>query len=386
MLKKFVFYSLILFSLETAAQIDSINQTNCSYQISLLTCSPGEELYTTFGHSAIRILNSQTGSDLVFNYGTFDFEDPDFYQKFIEGKLLYFVSVDSMRNFLWEYQYYQRGITEQILNLTCEEKEKIVRALFENAKNENKFYRYNFTFDNCTTRIRDLLEKNSTTPIQTKNILPTSTTTFRNLLHESLNNGNRDWSKLGIDILLGSSVDTKISNREAMFLPNYLLNAVDSSKLKNEPLVKEKSSLLPSTYLTKDSVSPLLVFSALLIIIVALSFFKSFRVFFIFFDCLLFFTCGTLGVLLLFLWVQNEQAMFQNNFNLLWALPTHLIAPVLLFTKNQWLKNYFKFSFFFTLTVLLVWAFLPQQMNPALLPLVGIILVRSYQLLKPRIG
>ena len=168
MLKKFVFYSLILFSLETAAQIDSINQTNCSYQISLLTCSPGEELYTTFGHSAIRILNSQTGSDLVFNYGTFDFEDPDFYQKFIEGKLLYFVSVDSMRNFLWEYQYYQRGITEQILNLTCEEKEKIVRALFENAKNENKFYRYNFTFDNCTTRIRDLLEKNSTTPIQTK--------------------------------------------------------------------------------------------------------------------------------------------------------------------------------------------------------------------------
>src|ERR1043166_9939566 len=107
------------------AQQDS----SCKIQISLLTCSPGEDLYLTWGHSALRVLDHSTNTDLIYNYGTFDFDDPSFYVKFTRGKLLYFVSVEKFENFLQEYQYYQRGIIEQVLNLSCPEKQKLVSAL-----------------------------------------------------------------------------------------------------------------------------------------------------------------------------------------------------------------------------------------------------------------
>src|SRR4051794_26759093 len=105
------------------AQSDS--GSHCNRRISLLTCTPGSELYSTFGHSAFRIVDSLAGTDIIYNYGTFDFDDPHFYSKFVRGKLLYFVSVDEFQNFLAEYQYEKRGITEQSLNLSCEEKQKL---------------------------------------------------------------------------------------------------------------------------------------------------------------------------------------------------------------------------------------------------------------------
>ncbi len=149
-MKRLLFAFLFFTFYISPAQTDS-----CGIRISLLTCTPGDELYSTFGHSAIRVVDSSANTDLVFNYGTFDFYDPDFYEKFIKGKLLYFVSVDSLPAFLWEYQYYKRGVTEQVINLGCDEKTKFVSALFENSKEENKYYRYDFNYDNCTTRLRD---------------------------------------------------------------------------------------------------------------------------------------------------------------------------------------------------------------------------------------
>ena len=259
-MKQLLFTFLLFTFYFSPAQSDS-----CNIRISLLTCTPGPELYSTFGHSALRVVDSNNNTDLVFNYGTFDYFDPNFYTKFVKGKLLYFVSIDTLTSFLYEYEYYKRGITEQLINISCEEKQKMVAALFENAKEENKYYRYDFNYDNCTTRLRDMLEKAAGKQIESKNILPKPGTTFRNLIHVYLDRGGQQWSKLGIDMLLGNPMDKKVTNREAMFLPDYLLMAFDSSKLNGQPVVSEKKILLNyfDAYKTKTGITPFIVFGIL---------------------------------------------------------------------------------------------------------------------------
>jgi hypothetical protein len=227
--KKLLFY----FSLFTF-HFSSFAQDSCGIRISLLTCTPGTELYSTFGHSALRIVDSNNNTDLVFNYGTFNYDDPDFYTKFIKGKLPYYVDTSSMEVFMYEYEFFKRGVTEQVINISCDEKQKLLSALYENIKIENREYRYDFNYDNCTTRLRDILEKAAGKQLESKNILPKPGTTFRNLIHVYLDRGGQQWSKLGIDMLLGNPMDKKVTNREAMFLPDYLLMAFDSSKLQNK--------------------------------------------------------------------------------------------------------------------------------------------------------
>ncbi|HEU5165724.1 MAG TPA: DUF4105 domain-containing protein [Chitinophagaceae bacterium] len=380
-MKRLLFaFSLFTFHFSTLAQ------DSCGLRISLLTCTPGTELYSTFGHSALRVIDSNNNTDLVFNYGTFDFYDPKFYNKFVKGKLLYFVSIDSLPSFIYEYEYYKRGITEQVINLSCEEKQRMVAALFENAKEENKYYRYDFNYDNCTTRLRDMLEKAVGKQLESKNILPAPTTTFRNLIHSYLDKGGQQWSKLGIDMLLGNPMDKKVTNREAMFLPDYLLMAFDSSKLNGQPVAQEKKILLNyfDAYKTKTGITPFIVFGILFLLIAALSIlvFKRWNLFLKIFDFFFFVIVGLIGVLILFMWFGTEHAMCKNNFNLLWALPTHLPLAFMLFSKKQWINNYFRFVFFYTIALLLAWFFLPQQFNTSLLPVLGIILVRSFYLSK----
>ena len=371
------FFFLFTIYISSTAQNDS-----CHLRISLLTCTPGEELYSTFGHSALRVVDSSSNTDLVFNYGTFDFDDPEFYNKFVKGKLLYFVSIDSLPSFMYEYEYYKRGVTEQVINISCNEKQKLAAALFENAKEENKYYRYDFNYDNCTTRLRDMLEKSGGDTLESKNILPKPNTTFRNLIHVYLDRGGQQWSKLGIDILLGSPLDKKVTNREAMFLPDYLLMAFDSSKLNGQPVVSEKKILLNyfDAYKTKTGITPFIVFGVLFILIASLSIFvfKTWNLFFKVFDLFFFFTIGLIGILILFMWFGTEHAMCKNNFNLLWALPTHVPVAFMLFSNKNWVNSYFRYIFFYTIALLLAWFFLPQQFNTALLPVLGIILVRSF--------
>ncbi len=378
--KKWLFLLLALLPFFSNAQDDS-----CVVRISLLTCTPGEELYSTFGHSAIRVADARNNTDIIFNYGTFDFNDPNFYEKFVQGKLLYFVSIDSLHNFLWEYEYFKRGVTEQVLNLSCPEKQKMINALYENAREENKYYRYDFNYDNCTTRLRDILEKATGKPLQTKNILPAAHTTFRDLIHVYLNNGHQYWSKLGIDILLGSPLDKEVTNREAMFLPDYLMMAFDSAKINNKPLVMEKGLLLPPAVVngSKPFFTPLLASLLLFVLILTLSILRPNGVLLRTFDVFFFLLLGLLGILLLFMWFGTNHAMCRNNFNLLWALPTHAVVAVMLFTKKQWVKLYFRFIFFYSIALLACWFLLPQEMNIALLPLLGVILVRSYYISKP---
>lgn len=383
-MKKLLFIFLLFTSFLLSGQVNPDNYPDCSIRISLLTCTPGTELYSTFGHSALRVVDLNNNTDLVFNYGTFDFYDPAFLTKFVKGKLLYFVSVDSLPSFMAEYDYYKRGITEQAINISCEEKQKLTAALFENAKEENKYYRYDFNYDNCTTRLRDILEKAVGKQLETKNILPKPGTTFRHLIHVYLDRGGQQWSKLGIDMLLGNPMDKKVTNREAMFLPDYLLMAFDSSKLNGHQVVKEKKILLNyfESYKTKSGITPFIVFGILFLVIIVLSFIKnrSWKTLLLIFDFFFFIALGLLGILILFMWFGTDHAMCKNNFNLLWALPTHLPVAFMLFSKKDWVSSYFRFIFFYTIALLLAWFFLPQQFNTATLPIVGIILIRSFYL------
>ncbi len=387
-MKYLLFSAFFFLSFTSSAQIQigPDSDQGCGIRISLLTCTPGTEIYSTFGHSALRVVDSNTNRDIVFNYGTFDFYDPGFTAKFVKGKLLYFVDTSSLPSFMVEYEEYKRGVTEQVINLSCEEKQRMVAALFENIKEENKFYRYDFNYDNCTTRLRDILEKAAGKQLETKNILPKPGTTFRNLIHVYLNRGGQQWSKLGIDMLLGNPMDKKVTNREAMFLPDYLLMAFDSSKLDGQPVVNEKKILLNyfESYKTKSGITPLIVFGILFLVIAVLSFFtrNTWSLFFKIFDFLFFTFLGLIGFLILFMWFGTDHAMCRNNFNLLWALPTHLPVAFILFSKKQWVNSYFRFIFFYTIALLLAWFFLPQQFNPALLAITGIILIRSFFLSK----
>jgi len=379
--KKLLFYFLVF-----TFHFSSFAQDSCGIRISLLTCTPGTELYSTFGHSALRVVDSSNNNDRVFNYGTFDYFDPNFYTNFIKGKLLYYVDTSSIEVFMYEYEFFKRGVTEQVINISCDEKQKLVAALYENIKEENREYRYDFNYDNCTSRLRDMLEKAAGKQLDSKNILPAPNTTFRNLIHSYLDKGGQQWSKLGIDMLLGKPMDKKVTNREAMFLPDYLLMAFDSSKLNGQPVVSEKKILLNyfDAYKTKTGITPFIIFGVLFLLIAILTFFvfKRRNLFLKIFDFFFFVIVGLIGVLILFMWFGTEHAMCKNNFNLLWALPTHLPIAFMLFSRKQWVNNYFRFIFFYTIALLLAWFFLPQQLNTALLPVVGIILIRSFYLSK----
>ena len=354
-------------------------QDSCHYRISLLTCTPGRELYSTFGHSALRVTDSESNIDIIFNYGTFDFDDPNFYSKFTRGKLLYFVSVDRFDSFVQEYTYEQRGIMEQVIHLSCQDKEKLFDALRENAKEENKFYKYDFIHDNCTTRLRDIVFKNTTGTLQTKNIRPGQGVTFRNLIHEYLNKSYQYWSKLGIDILLGSPVDKKITNSEAMFLPDYLFKGFDSTSVDGEPLVSEKKEILKSTLPPDKSplLSPFAILAILFLMIALLSFVKNTNKFFAVFDFILFFFSGALGILILFMWLGTDHPECRNNFNLAWAFPFHIVSVFLIYRKRDWLRYYFFANAFLLFLLLIFWVWLPQEMNNAQVPIICILFLRS---------
>jgi hypothetical protein len=352
--------------------------------ISLLTCTPGRELYSTFGHSALRVTDSVAKTSIIYNYGTFDFNDPDFYKKFIRGKLLYFVSVEEFSNFVYGYNEEKRGITEQVLDLSCKEKKKLVEALQENAKEENRYYKYDFVYDNCTTRLRDIVFKMINRSVTAKNILPQKGITFRNLIHGYLDKSYQYWSKLGIDILLGKPLDKKISNNEAMFLPDYLMKAFDSTIIDGKPFVLGKKVILNPAieFKNKSWLSPFAVFGILFLVVAALTFSSKAEKILIIFDRILFFLCGALGFLILFMWFGTDHQTCRNNFNLVWAFPIHLIVSFFITKKWKWLKFYFLGNIIVLILMLIFWKWLPQEMNNALLPILSLLLLRSIIRLK----
>jgi hypothetical protein len=367
---------LLLFIITFSNHQIAISQDTPHLRISLLTCTPGDELYSTFGHSALRVFDSSTQKDIVFNYGTFDFEDPDFYLKFVRGKLLYFVSTEYFTDFKQEYQLSQRGITEQVLNISQTEQKEVKNFLINNLKEKNRFYKYDFFFDNCTTRLRDIIVNNKNNKPVFKSVMPQGTR-FRQAIHQYLDKNNKEWDKLGIDILLGAPTDAVMTTEQQQFLPDNLMNTFDSS----DNLVISSANLYPyqSKAATTSWLNPMIIFSLLLFFIILLDFSKNkiAAVFLKAFDYLLFFTTGLLGIVLLFMWFGTDHAMCKNNYNLLWALPTHFIAAFFIGSNKKIMKKYFLLTAVAMLLLLLSWYFLPQQLNISLLAIVLLLLYRS---------
>ncbi|HET7115118.1 MAG TPA: DUF4105 domain-containing protein [Hanamia sp.] len=373
-----VVFIILIFSLpvKLLAQNDS-----CHLRISLLTATPGELLYTTFGHSALRITDSVNNTDIVYNYGTFDFETHDFYLKFIRGKLPFYLSTENFDDFISEYQQDNRGVTEQVLNLTCAEKQNILMLLEVNMMGNNRGYKYDFTFDNCTTRLRDLIEKATDSTVHFGQVLHTKVT-FRNLIHEYLNYNDKQWSKLGIDILLGSKLDATITPYQVMFLPDYLMRTLDSTTLGGRPIVSDKHTLfkIDHSKIEKNNLThPFFLFICLFVIIAFLSFSKNTFIQKTLgsFDGFLFFITGLLGILLLFMWFGTDHIMCRNNYNLLWAWPTNVVTAFYIHSKKRWPKVYFTIYSIFNIILIALWAWVPQHLNAALIPVIAILIFRS---------
>ena len=366
---------IFLFSVKGFSQPDS-----CNLRISLLTCTPGDELYSTFGHSAIRVTDLVSHSDIVYNYGTFNFDEPGFYTKFIRGKLTFYISTENFDSFLYSYQYENRGITEQVLNITCAEKYNMLLLLQTNLLPQNRYYKYDFTFDNCTTRLRDLTEKGTAGQVQFPQVLHESLT-FRDLIYKYLDYNDKQWSKLGIDILLGSRLDVKMKPREVMFLPDYLMLAFDSATVGQRQLVREKHKLidLDTDAKKRDFLTdPITIFTAIFLIVIFLSFSKKaiIKRILIALDGFLLFMTGLLGILIIFMWIGTDHLMTKDNYNLLWAWPTNVIAAFYIHSKKSSATKYLFLYALFSLLLLVCWFFIPQHLNPALMPVIGILIFR----------
>ena len=376
---KNIFLRFLFISITTIFQISSAAaQDSSRIKISLLTCTPGEELYSTFGHSALRVIDSNSVTDHVYNFGTFNFDDAGFYLKFVRGHLRYYVNVEEFQDFKFGYIAENRGITEQDLNFTAAEKIIIHRALIENKKEENKFYMYDFFFDNCTTRLRDILVKYH----QPKPLLPAvmpTTYTFRNAIHQYLDGNNMLWSKFGIDILLGAPTDAVMTISQQQFLPENLMKAVDSTK--NTELVSSSKNLyvLSESNIKKSFFTPFVLFASVLLVFVLLSLFKNTITQNILklLDSFLFFSVGLLGLLLVFMWVGTAHIMTKNNYNLLWAWPMHIVYAFFVHKSSRGVKTYSMLLCIFLVLLLCSWFFLAQKMNNALLPVIVLMIWRA---------
>jgi hypothetical protein len=234
------------------------SQDSCGLRISLLTCSPGAELYSVFGHNALRVVDSAAGTDIVYNYGTFDFDDPNFYTKFVRGKLMYFLSQQSFQNFKYEYEYFKRGIIEQVLSFDCTEKKAIQARLFDNMQENNRYYKYDFLKDNCTTRLRDIIFNSASLKKDSLRLSYSISSSYRNYLHAYLDRAKMPWTTLGIDLLLGFGADMKMSLYESMFLPDYLQKEVGQTNIGNKKLVSLENVLVEDLQPSSKS-SPLLI-------------------------------------------------------------------------------------------------------------------------------
>ncbi len=346
-------------------------------RISLLTATPGDELYSVFGHSALRVTDPETGLDEVYNYGTFDFDTPNFYLKFVRGQLLYKLSVVPHEYFLLEYRYEGRGISEQVLNLSQEEKQRIYDFLQVNRQPGNEYYLYDFFYDNCATRIRDIVEV-QLGPDWGEDPVPEFSRSFRDMLKPYLE--SKPWVRFGIDLVLGLPADRKATPWHYMFLPDEMFLAFAQARHSNgRPLVGRYSILLEQTFEpSKPGFFGPVATGWLFFLLGMLSLLKIriARVFDKFFFSLL----GAIGLVILLLWFFSDHEATNANLNLLWALPTHLYF---IFKGNMIYpigipRHYFKVVFLLNLMLLLFWPIWPQAFHPAFVPIILLSAVKSF--------
>ena len=315
------------------AQQDSLRMD--SVEISLLTCQPHDEIYSLYGHTAIRYHDLRKGGlDIAFNYGVFDYRKPLFALRFVFGLTDYELGAYPFRLFLEEYRRFGSMVTEQVLNLTAEEKMTLQQALAVNMQNENRIYRYNYFYSNCTTKARDIIEQSIQGKVSYEKREGYSPS-HREMIHEMTQ--NNPWSAFGNDLLLGILADQPTDQRQQEFLPYHLMYDFDHASIyqdgKFRPLVKERRQPLPAgVQLVKSGfpLSPL----ACGIILAALAlglFFLQVRnkCIYRWWDALLMVTVGTFGIILfLMLFSQHPTVSLNLQILLLNPLPWFFLWKV----------------------------------------------------------
>jgi hypothetical protein len=374
-------YTVIVATLILLSSLSAQVQLSDSASISLLTASPWNgALYALFGHTAIHVQDDSTGVDLVYNYGFFDSSQPHFYYNFVRGKTDYILGVTTFADFLFEYDHKGQQVIEQEIAFSSVEKQQLYEALFVNALPENRSYRYNYFYDNCSTRPRDMIEKSIKGTIHYP---PTpQEQSYRDLLHECLD--AYPWISFGIDLVIGTGADKTIGLREKMFLPSYLMDAFEGAVIiendtvsynlvKNSAVIlthqNERNSISEQGPLTPIVVAfVLLAFSILvtLLQIVKLNVSKLPKRF----DTLLFASAGIAGFIVFFLMYFSEHPATSPNWNFVWLNLFALIAALLFWVKSANRVVYFyHFINFALLTVfLLLWWLIPQQLPAATIP------------------
>lgn len=294
-------------------------------EISILTCSPGQELYSLFGHTAIRVFDPTNRYDEVFNYGTFDFSTPYFYLKYARGLLPYQLTHTHFNNFMYSYQLEERSVYSQRLLLDSIQKQTLFNLLLENYRPENRSYLYNFLYDNCTTRSRDILLKSL--PEKVTWNLPDQNKNFWNLLDEYLKAS--PWVQWGIHSILGQGGNQTANTFQYMFLPDYLMFGLDLATIDSKRLAENRVTLYQAPEHSNYSpwyTSPLSVFAFASLAIMLLIYKAKNRILLNSFTVIMFLFTGLLGCLIVFLGAFTAHPITAPNWNILWANPLNIVA------------------------------------------------------------
>lgn len=377
-----------------AAQADTLETD--SVVVSLLTCSPGTEVYQLYGHTALRVTDSRRHLDLVFNYGVFDFRTPHFTWRFILGQCDYQVAAYPYELFLEEYRERGSSVTEQVLNLTPTETLRLCQALALNALPENRTYRYDFLRNNCTTRARDMVEQALDGHVAYEE--SPEPRTYRQLLHRCTQ--DYPWSALGNDMLLGADCDTLLSDRAAQFLPAQLMSYMEGAQVfdsleNRRPLVRETRLLLAEDarrMAARKAVLPLggrltprvvgwgLVALGL---VVALVEYRTRRMWWMV-DALLMSLQGVAGLLLCFMFLFSEHPTVDSNWQVLLFHPLALLLMpwVVRSARHRKVCLYHYANMLCLVLFLGFMPWIPQDFSTLTLPLALVLLIRpmSYYL------
>ncbi|MBQ0016450.1 MAG: DUF4105 domain-containing protein, partial [Bacteroidales bacterium] len=343
----------------------------------VITCGAGDDFYTTFGHSAIRICDSVLGLDLVYNYGTFDFDQPHFYWTFVCGNLDYCLSRTSYSNFLSEYVFEGREVVQQRLRLSNQELNNLFVLLETNYLPMYRYYRYDFFSDNCATRVRDIVSSSLSHRTLFVESDVENGMSYRQLL-TAATGAPLAWWQFGIDLLLGVRCDHRCSNMEYMFSPVELMTQLDTTCMQEAGIpLADAPELLLSNQRTPQGrcMSPTLCFWLLFGVVFLLTIMeraKQWRMRWL--DITLFVIVSLLSVALLFMWLGTSHYCTKWNLNILWASPLFIYFAIRLQKSKGWVV-FCQLALLLVSVVMAIVGF-PQQLNMSVIPISLMLAVR----------
>ncbi|MDY7394187.1 DUF4105 domain-containing protein [Aureibaculum sp. 2210JD6-5] len=383
MLKKIIFYFLIVASVSSFSQQISLSD---QAEISVITVDPGHNLNDAFGHSAFRIRDNILGIDQAYNYGMYNFNTPNFYTKFAQGKLLYDLAAYPFSYFYKSYKEENRGIREQILNLSLAEKQAFFNFLQNNAKPENKSYLYDFFYDNCATKLKDVAQNVLEEKVEFNySFTDGKTETFRDLIHQY--SEKHPWGTFGIDLALGSVIDKKANPKDYLFLPDNVFRAYAESTIEGKQLVRKSRVLFEAKNKEDDFqlLVPVTLFSLIALLVIWITYSdhkKNKRTKWV--DFTLFFVTGLIGLIVLLLWFATDHTATKNNYNFLWAFaPNLVVAFVLLKNKiPKWVKYYLFVLLLLLVITIVLWILKIQIFAFGIIPILILLAARYWFLIK----